>query len=97
LFCTVFTHSSRVFPHRTDSHHLITTFSVGKFHIIGAASKVKISPLPISFATSTPGISESQTHLLILNQIAQSWCARFVVVGTPVIGYMLPGTQSTID
>jgi len=96
-FCAIFTHSWRVFPHNTDSGNPITTFSVSNLHIIATATEVNVLLRPISSATSTPRMSKSQTHLLTMNLIAQSWCARTLVPGKPGIEYMLPGTRSAID
>jgi len=83
LFCAVFTHFSRLFPHKIDSGNPITTFSVSSLHIIVAATKVKVLPSLISSATSAPGISASQTHLLTTNHMAQAWCAKTFVPGRP--------------
>jgi len=96
-FWAIFTHLSGVFPHQTDSGNPTTTISVGNVHSVGSASEVDIFLRPISSATSTPGTSESQTHLLTVNHIAQTWCARTLVPGRPWIKYLLPGTQSSID
>jgi len=96
-FCTIFTHLSRVFPHKIDCSNPIKTFSVNSLHIIAAATEVKVFPSPISSAHSAPGISASQTHLLMMNQIAQTWCASNIVPGRPWIEYLWPETQSSID
>jgi len=71
LFAKI-THSSRVFPHKIESGYLITTFSGTNLQSIAAATSVKVFPRPISSATSPPGISASQTHLLTMNQMAQT-------------------------
>jgi len=97
LFCTIFTHSVRVFPDRIDSGNPITTFAVRILNIIAAATEVKVFPIPISSTTSAPGISASQTHLLTMNQIAQTWWARNLVPGRPGIQYWWPGTRSSVD
>jgi len=91
------THSSRVFPHKLTSGNSITTFSVTNLQSIAAASEVEVFPRPISSATSGPGIIASQTHLLILNQMAESWCARNLVTGRPGIDYLWPGIWSSVD
>jgi len=91
------THSSRVFLHKIDSGKLIGTFSVSSLQIIAAATKVKVFPRPISSATSARGISASHTHLLTMNQMAQTWYARNIVPGRPGIEYLGPGTRSSVD
>jgi len=91
------THSSWVFPHKMDSGNPITTFSVTNLQSIATTTEVKVFPRPISSATSTPGISESQTHLLTMNQMSQTWCARNLVPGRRGIGYLWPGTWSSGD
>jgi len=96
-FCTIFTHSARVFPHKIDSGSPTATFSVSSMQIIAAATEVKVFPSPISFATSAPGISASQTHLLTMNQIAQTWRARIFFPGRPGIEHLWHGTRSSID
>jgi len=96
-FCARLTHFSRVFPHTMDNGNHITTFSVTNLQSIAAATEVKVYPRPISSATSAPGISVSQTHLLTMNHIAQTWCARNLVPGRPGIEYLWPGTQSSVD
>jgi len=78
---TIFTQSARVFPYKIDSSIPSMPFSVSSLQIIAAATEVKVIPSPISAATSAPGISASQTHLLTMNQIAQTWCARNFVLG----------------
>ena len=96
-FCTIFTHSARVFPHKFDSGKPITTSSVSSLQIIAAATEVKVFPRPISSATRAPGISASQTHLLTMNHIAQTWCARHLVPGRPGNEYLWPGTLSSVE
>jgi len=96
-FCARWTHSSRVFPHKIDSGNPITTFSVSNLHIIAAATEVKVFPRPISSATSAPGISLSQTHLLTRNHMAQTWCTRNFVLARPGIEYLWPATRSSMD
>jgi len=97
LFCARLTHSSRVFPHKIDRGNPITTFSISNLHIIAAATEVNIFPRPISFATSAPGISVSQSHLLTTNHMAQTWCTTNFVLHRPRIEYFWPGTQSSVD
>jgi len=97
LFSTIFTHSAMVFPHKIDSGNPSKTFSVSSLHIIAAATEVKVSPRPISSATSAPGISAPQIHLLTMNHIAQTWWARNFVPARPGIEYLWPGTQSSGD
>src|SRR5882757_5935385 len=96
-FCAKITHSSRVFPHKIDSGDTITTFSVTNLQSIAAATEVKVFPRPILSATTAPGISASQTHLLTMNQMAHTWCARNLVPGKPGIEYLWPGTRSSVD
>jgi len=91
------THSSRVFLHKMDSVNSITTFSVTNFQCFAAATEVKVFPRPISSATSAPGLSASQTHLLIMNELAQTWCARNLVPGRLGIEYLWPGTPLSVD
>jgi len=79
------THSSPVFPHKMDPGNPITTFSVTNLQSIETATEVNVFPRPISSATSAPGISASQTHLLTMNQMPQTWCARNLVPGRPGI------------
>ena len=97
LFCAILTHSPRVFPHRIDNGNPITIFWVSSLHIIGVATEVKVLPSPISCATSAPGISESHTHLLRMNHMAQIWCARNFVSGRHGSEYLCPGTWLLVD
>jgi hypothetical protein len=69
---TTITHCSRIFPYEMDSGNPITTFSVRNLQSIAAATEVKVNPRPISSASSAPGISASQIHLLTMNQMAQT-------------------------
>jgi len=96
-FCARLTHSSSVFPHKMDSGNPITIFSVTNLQSIAAATKLKVFPRPISSATSAPGISVSQTHLLTMNHIGQTWCTRNLVPGRPGSEYLWPGTGSSVD
>jgi len=75
----------------------ITTFSVTNLQRVAAATEVKVLPRPISSATSAPGISPSQTHLLKMNQMAQTSSARNLVKGRPGIVFLQPGTRSSVD
>jgi len=95
--CTKITYSSRVFPHNMDSGNPITTFSVTNLQSIATATKVNGVPRPISSATTAPGISASETHLLTMNQMTKTWCARKWVIGRPGIEYLPPGTRSAVD
>jgi len=90
LSCTNITHSSRVFPHKMDNDNPITTITVTNLQSIAAGTEVEVFPRPILSATSAPGASASQTHLLTKNQMALTWCARNLVPGRP-------GTQSSVD
>jgi len=96
-FCARVTHSSMEFPHNINSSDPITTLSVSSLHIIAAATALKVFPRPILSATSATGISVSQTHLLTMNHMAQTWCARNFFPGRPGIDYLGPGTGSSID
>jgi len=96
-FCTIFTHSARVVPHKIDSGNPITTFSVSSLHIIAAATEVKVFPRPVSSATSAPGISASQSHLLTMNHMAWTWCTRNLVPARPGIEYLWPPTRLSVD
>jgi len=96
-FCTIFTHSASVFPNKIGNSSPITTFSVRSLQIIAASTEVKVFPRPISSSTSAPGISASHTHLLMMNQIAQTWCTRNFIPGRPGNEYFWPGTRSSID
>jgi len=96
-FCTIFTHSSTLFPNKIESGNPITTFSVSSLHIIAAATEVKVFPWPVLSATSAPSISASQTHHLTIKQMAQTWCTRNIVPGRPGIEYLWPGTHSSVD
>jgi len=95
--CNIFTHASRVLPHEIDCCNPITTLSVCSLHIIAAATEVNFLPRPISFGTSAPGISESQTHFLTMNPMAKTWCARNFVPGRFGIVYLWLRTQSSVD
>jgi len=97
LVCARFNHSSNVFPHKMDSGNHITTFSVTNLQSIAAATEVKVFRRPIPSATSAPGISASQTHLLTMNYMAQTWCARNLAPGRPGIEYLWPGTGLSVD
>jgi len=77
------THSSMVFSYKMDSANPITTFSVTKLQSIAAATDVKVFRRLISSAISSPGISASQTHHLMMNYVAQTWCTRNSVPGWP--------------
>jgi len=95
---TKINHSSRVFSYKLDSGNPITTFSVSNLQSIAmAATEVKVFPIPISSATSAPTISASQTHLLTMTQMAQTWCTRYLVPGRNGIDYLWPGTWSSGD
>jgi len=96
-FCARLVNSPDVFPHKIDSGNPFTTFSVNNFHIIAATTEVKVLPRPISSTTSTPGISESQTHLLTKNHMAETWCARNFVPGRPPLEFLWHGTRSSVD
>jgi len=91
------THSSRVFPYKMDSGNPITTVSVTNLQSIGAATEVKVFPRFVSSATSAPVISASNTHLIMINQMAKTWCASNLVPGRPGIEYFWPGTRSSVD
>jgi len=96
-FCTIFTHASRVFPLTINNRNPITTFSVSSLEIIAVATEVEVFSSPISSATSDPGISASQIHLLTMSQIAQAWRARKFIPGRPRIEYLWPRTWLSID
>jgi len=96
LFAKI-THSWRVFPHKMDSDNPITPISVTNLQSIATASKAKVFPRPILSATSPPGISASQTHLHTMNQMAQTWCTRYLGPGRPGIEYLWPETQFSVD
>ena len=87
LFCARLTHSQRVIPRKINSVNPITTFPVSNLHIIAAAIEVNVLPRHISSATSAPGISVSQTHLLTMNHMTQTQCARYFIPGRPGIEY----------
>jgi len=72
LLCAKITHSSRVFPHTMDSGNPISTFSVTNLKSPAAATEEKVFPRAISSASSAPGRSASQTHLLTMNQMSQT-------------------------
>jgi len=95
--CSQLTHSLRVFLHKMESGNPITTFSVTNLQIIAAATEVKVFPRLISSTTSAPSISASQTHLLTMNHMTQTWRARHQVPGRPGIQYLWPGTWSSVD
>jgi len=95
--CAKLTHSSMVSPHKMNTGNPITTFPVTNLQSISAATEVKVFPRPSSSATSACGISPSQTHLLTMNQIAQTWCSRNLVPGRHGIEYLRPGTRSSVD
>jgi hypothetical protein len=97
LFFAIFIHTSIVFPHNIDSGNPFTTFSVSSLHIIAVATGVKVMPIPIASATSTPGILQSPNHVLTVNHMAQTWWASNLVLGKVGIEYMRPGTQSSVD
>jgi len=71
------------FPHIIDSGYPTTTFSVHNLHIIATATEVHVVLRPIISATSTPGISESQTQFCSMNCIAKTWFTRKLFPGTP--------------
>jgi len=97
LLCTKITHSSRVFPHKMDSGNPITTFSVTNLQSIAAATEVIVFPRLISSASSAPGISASETHLLTMNQITQNWSTKNIVLDRSSIEYLWPSTRSSCD
>jgi len=92
LYCSRFTHSSRVFPHMIDSSNPTTSFSVCNLDLIATATEVVLSPTPSLSSTSAQGISESQTHLHTMNLIDQTWCSRIIVPDRLRIAYFLPRT-----
>jgi len=96
LLCAKITHSLQLCHQQMDSGNPSTTFSVTNLQNIAAATEVKVFPRPISSATSAPGISAFQTHLLMMNHLAQSWCARNLVLGRPGIEHLWPGTRSSV-
>jgi len=95
--CTKLTHCWLVFPHKMDSGIPITTFSITNLESISAATAVKVLPIPIWSAISNPGTSASQTRLLTINPVAQTWCSRKFVPGRPGINYLWPGTQLSVE
>jgi len=97
LLCAKITHSSRAFPHKMDSGNPITTFSVTNLQSIAAETEMKVFPRPISSSTGAPGISASQTHLLMINHMAQTWCAKILVLGRPGIEYLRPASRLSGD
>jgi hypothetical protein len=88
---------SMEFPHEMDSGKPITTCSVSSLQLIAAATELKVCTRPISSATSAPAISASYTHVLMINQMAETGCGRNFVPGRPGIEYMWPGTRSSVD
>jgi len=80
-----------------DSGNPITTITITNLQSIATATGVKLFPRPISSATSAPGLSVSETHLLTMNHMAQTWFAKNLVPGRAGIEYMWPGTQSSVD
>jgi len=97
LFCTILTYSSWLFPHQIDSGNPITTFAVSNLHIICTATEVKVLARRISSATGTSGISQSQTHLLTMNNIVQPRYTRSLVLGRQGSECFMPETRSTLD
>jgi len=97
LFWAKITHSLRVIPHKMDSGNPITSISVSDFQIIASATEVKFFRRPISSATSAPTLSASQTHLLTMNQMARTWCARNLVLGRPRNEFLWPGTRLSVE
>jgi len=97
LVWDVSAHLLSVFLHPIDTGNTTITFSVSNLHITAAATKVNVFLRPISFATSTPGITESHTHLLTMNLTVQIWCGRNLIRGRLAIEYFVPGTQTFID
>jgi len=95
--CGKITHSWRVFPHKMDSGNPITTFSVTNLQSIATTTEVKVFPRPMSSAIRTPGISASQTHILTICHMTQTWFARNLDPDRPGIEYLWPATQSSID
>jgi hypothetical protein len=55
--------------------------------IIAAATKVNVFPRTFSSATSTSVIFASQTYLLMMNHMAQTWYTRSLDLGMPAIQY----------
>jgi len=96
-FCATFTHSTRVFTGKIDVGNHMTTFLVSNLHIIAAAPEVKFFPRPISSATSALGISESETHLITMNFVAQTWCPRKFLPGTPGMRYIWEEIRSAFE
>jgi len=85
------------FPHNTDSDNPRMTFSVSNLHLIDTATKVNIIPKAMVSATSTSGICESQTHLLILNHIASLKYTRNLICHQPGIECLLPWSGSAAE
>jgi hypothetical protein len=63
-------------PHKMDSSNPITTFSVTNLQSIATMTEVKVLPRPMSSTIRAPGISASQTYLLTIYDMAQTWFAR---------------------
>jgi len=96
-FFAIFRHILTVFPWNIDRFNPRTTVPISTLHIIATATALMVFPRMNSSATSAHGISKSQTHLLTMNPVAQTWWARNFNWVRPAIEYLVPGTWSSIN
>jgi hypothetical protein len=58
---------------------------------------ILIIPKPIWSTTTTPGISEFKTNLVIKKYIRLTWCVSILDTDRPGVEYLSLGTWSLID
>ena len=76
-----------IFPVIIDGWNPIGIFSVSNVHNISAAAEVNVLQTMFSSATSAPGMFGSQTDLLTMNNMHNSWCSGNIVRGRLAIDY----------
>lgn len=85
-----------LFPHIIAIGNATTTFSGCNLHIIATATEVSVLSRCKVSAASAPGTFQSQTHLLIMNHIAQTCCTRNLITGRLGINYLLQATSTVL-
>jgi len=95
--CAIFSHLCSVFPNKIDSCNPTTTFSIRNVHVIAVATEVNIFQRPIGLATSSPGIAESQTHLVMINHSTHTAHSRNLIHSRPWDAYLVREPQLSFD
>jgi len=87
----------RLFPHSIACRKPITTFSVSNLQIIPTSPEVKVFQKPFQSTTCTPGISETQTHLITNIHTTHIWCTGHLIPVSNWMQWLLPESQSAFD